>query len=213
MTHSQQQDRSRAAAGFFGGSGCRCLHTAPHAIGSRPSAVAALFVVLVLAVPPAVASAAAGQEPNPKVAKLSKLLAGNWTCSETVSQPDGTKVVQRGTFTIRLGLGGHWLVGTLTWAPRPGSAGRTMVDYRTWDETKNAWKSYAFDDSGGFSESATLRADEKTMLWAGVDVTGGRSYWWRSTEAVASPKRMTFSVEGSADGKTYAAVAHGECTR
>lgn len=213
MAHSQQQIRSRASAGFVGDAANHRAHAALLAMATRSSSVSALFVVLVLAGLPAFASAASGQEPNPKVAKLSKMLAGSWRCTETVSQPDGTKVIQKGTFTIRPDLGGHWLVSTLIWAPRQGSAGRTMVDYRTWDETKNAWKSYAFDDSGGFSESATLRAGEKTMLWAGVDVTGGKSSWWRSTEEMASPKKMTFSVEGSADGKTYAALAHGECRR
>ena len=88
-----------------------------------------------------------------------------------------------------------------------------MIDYRTWDENRKRWQSYAFDSRGGFSQSETTQADDKSMTWAGKDVSDGKTFWWRSTEDIISSTEMTFSAEGSVDGKNYSPMAHGKCER
>lgn len=156
---------------------------------------------------------AAPDSVNSRIAKLARSTSGTWRCTESVARPDGTTLVKPGTLTIESKLDGHWLVSVLSWMPTKASPGITMIDYRTWDEGRNRWQSYAFDSGGGFTQSETTHADDNSMTWAGEDESDGRTLWWRSTEEIASSTEMTFSAEGSADGKNYVPMAHGRCTR
>lgn len=150
---------------------------------------------------------------NPMIARLAKTTAGTWRCTESVGLRDGTTLVKPGVLTIESRLDGHWLVSVLSWMPTKAAAGMTMVDYRTWDEDRKLWRSYAFDDRGGFTQSETTHSDDDSMTWAGKDVFDGRTVWWRSTEEIVSDREMTFSAEGSADGESYAPMANGKCVR
>jgi len=150
---------------------------------------------------------------SPETAKLT-VLEGNWHCTgKTMASPMGSEHATEGNVSVKMDLGGHWLVShyreTKTAAnPMPMDGD----EYWMYDGAEKKWDRIAIDSWGGWSVGDAKGWEADSITWTAEGMMGGKKAKYHDTFTKKSDHEVVYKGQMQSNGK-WVDIWETTCTK
>jgi hypothetical protein len=154
-----------------------------------------------------------GPKPGPEFAALTKVMAGEWTCTGDLVAPTGA-VKMTGRMMNVVALDGRWLHESME-VSVPPSTHVGFEAYITYDAGPKKWRRIEVDSVGNHTISSAVPTTTGKLEWLSDEINAdGKLDQQRTHFDGSDPKKLHVVGEATADkGKTWTKTAELTCTR
>jgi hypothetical protein len=150
---------------------------------------------------------------SPENAKLTAL-EGNWHCTgKTMASPMGPEHATEGNVSVKMDLGGHWLVSH--YRETKTAANPTPMDgdeYWMYDGAEKKWDRIAIDSWGGWSAGDAKGWEGDSITWNSEGMMGGKKAKYHDTFTKKSDHEVVYKGQMQSNGK-WVDIWETTCTK